>query len=53
VREATVTLFQGLPEEAWSRAGTANGRPVTVRAIAWITAGHLLHHLAVIQDRYL
>jgi hypothetical protein len=53
VREATVTLFQGLPEEAWSRAGVANGKPITVRAIAWITAGHLLHHLAVIQDRYL
>jgi Mycothiol maleylpyruvate isomerase N-terminal domain. len=53
VREATVTLFQGLPEEAWSRAGVANGQPITVRAIAWITAGHLLHHLAVVQDRYL
>jgi len=53
VREATVTLFQGLPDEAWSRSGTANGRPVTVRAIAWITAGHLLHHLQVVQERYL
>lgn len=53
VREATVTLLQGLPESAWSRSGTANGRPVTVRAIAWMMAGHLLHHLAIIQDRYL
>ena len=53
VREATVTLFQGLPEESWSRVGTANGRSISVRAIAWITAGHLLHHLQVIQERYL
>ena len=53
VRDASVTLFEGLPAEAWSRGGEANGRPVTVRAIAWITAGHLLHHLEVIQERYL
>ena len=53
VREATVTLFQGLPEVAWARAGTANDRSISVRAIAWITAGHLLHHLQVIQERYL
>ncbi|MBX3134208.1 MAG: DinB family protein [Gemmatimonadaceae bacterium] len=53
VREATVTLYSGLPSEAWTRRGTASESPVSVRAIAWITAGHLLHHLAVVQDRYL
>ncbi len=53
VREATVTLFQGLPEASWTRSGSANGKPVSVRALAWITAGHLLHHLGIIQDRYL
>jgi len=53
VRDASVTLFEGLPAESWSRRGEANGNPVTVRAIAWITAGHLLHHLEVIQERYL
>lgn len=53
VREATVTLFQGLPAESWSRVGTSNGKAITVRAIAWITAGHLLHHLGIIQERYL
>lgn len=53
VREASVTLFEGLPAEAWTRRGVANGKEVTVRAIAWITAGHLLHHMAVIQERYL
>jgi len=53
VRDASVTLFEGLPPEAWSRTGIANGKPITVRALAWITAGHLLHHLEVIQARYL
>jgi hypothetical protein len=53
VRESTVTLFEGLPAEAWTRSGRANGLSVSVRALAWITAGHLLHHLEIIQDRYL
>jgi len=53
VREATVTLFEGLPADAWTRRGTANGVAVSVRALAWITAGHLLHHLEVVQERYL
>lgn len=53
VRDASVTLYQGLPSEAWTRRGEASGKPVSVRGIAWITAGHLLHHLSVIQDRYL
>lgn len=53
VREASVTLFSGLPPEAWTRRGTASGKEISVRGIAWITAGHLLHHMGVIQDRYL
>jgi hypothetical protein len=53
VREASVTLFSGLPSEAWTRRGMASGKEVSVRGIAWITAGHLLHHMGVIQDRYL
>lgn len=53
VREASVTLFSGLPSEAWTRRGMASGKEISVRGIAWITAGHLLHHMSVIQDRYL
>ncbi len=53
VRESTVTLFEGLPAEAWTLRGTANGKGVSVRALAWISAGHLLHHLEIIQDKYL
>lgn len=53
VRESTVTLFEGVPAEAWTRRGRANGVEVSVRALAWITAGHLLHHLGIIQEKYL
>lgn len=53
VRHATVALLDGLPAEAWSRRGTASGKGVSVRALAWIIAGHERHHLAVIRERYL
>ncbi|HEX5831177.1 MAG TPA: DinB family protein [Gemmatimonadaceae bacterium] len=52
VRAATLALFRNLPEEAWSRGGEANGAHVTVRALAWIIAGHERHHLTLIEERY-
>ena len=53
VRNATLSLLQNLPEEAWSRKGVASGNAVTVRALAYIIAGHLSHHIAIVQERYL
>jgi hypothetical protein len=53
VRQSTLTLFRDLPPPAWERRGVASGVPVTVRALAWISAGHLAHHAAIIRDRYL
>jgi uncharacterized damage-inducible protein DinB len=53
VREATVRLFASLPDEAWSRRGVVNGREISVRALAFITAGHARHHLGVLRERYL
>lgn len=52
VREASVLLFQGLDETAWNRRGTASGYEVTVRALAYITAGHAAHHLRVLEQKY-
>ncbi len=52
VRAATVALFAHLPRSAWTRGGTANGVYVSVRAFAWITAGHELHHRALLEERY-
>jgi hypothetical protein len=52
VRQATVSLFRHLPAEAWTRRGTANGAPISVRALAWIIAGHERHHLGTLAERY-
>ena len=52
-RAATAAFFQGLPEPAWARMGTANDYPISVRALAFIVAGHELHHRALLQERYL
>jgi uncharacterized damage-inducible protein DinB len=53
VRAATVALLRGLDGEAWQRRGTANNAEVTVRALAHIIAGHELHHMQVLRERYL
>ena len=52
VRRATVALFRGLPAAAWTRRGVANGSPVSVRALAYIVAGHERHHLETLRTRY-
>jgi len=53
VRRATLALFRSLPEEAWQRSGIASDNAVTVRALAYMTAGHAAHHTNVIRERYL
>jgi hypothetical protein len=53
VRLSNIAMFRTLDEEAWSRVGTANNNQVTVRALAFIMAGHLRHHMKVLQERYL
>ena len=53
VRRSTITLFRNLDEVAWTRRGVANKNDVTVRALAFIIAGHELHHRRIIEQRYL
>lgn len=53
VRNATLMLLRGLSEEAWSRRGTASGVELTVRALAYIIAGHERHHLGIVREKYL
>ncbi len=53
VRRATLTLFRNLDEAAWTRRGTANKNEVTVRALAYIVAGHELHHRRMLEEKYL
>ena len=52
VREATLRLLEGLDERALSRIGVASDNAVTVRALAWIIAGHERHHVALLRERY-
>ena len=53
VRRATVSLFRNLDEAAWTRRGVAANNEVTVRALAYIIAGHELHHRRIIEEKYL
>ena len=53
VRVATQAFFQDLPADAWTRRGVASGNPFTVRALAYISAGHVSHHLKILRERYL
>jgi uncharacterized damage-inducible protein DinB len=53
VRQATLFLFRNLDDDAWQRRGTASGAEVSVRALAYITAGHEIHHRDILKRRYL
>jgi hypothetical protein len=51
IRRSHVLLFRGLPDEAWSRYGEANGAALSVRALAYILVGHARHHLGILRQR--
>jgi hypothetical protein len=53
VRRATISLFRNLDDPAWSRRGVANKNEVSVRALAYIIAGHELHHRRILEEKYL
>lgn len=52
-RQSSLYLFKHFSEEAWTRRGTANDSEVSVRALAYIIAGHELHHREVLRSKYL
>ncbi|MET0553841.1 MAG: DinB family protein [Vicinamibacteria bacterium] len=52
VREATLRLLRGLPAEAFARRGVASSGTLSVRALAYVVAGHELHHREVLKTRY-
>jgi hypothetical protein len=53
VRRSTLTLVSGMSEEDWSRKGVANDSEISVSALAYIIAGHELHHVKIIKNNYL
>jgi len=53
VRQSTIFLFRHLDAKSWMRSGLANDSEASVRALAYIIAGHELHHRGVLTSRYL
>lgn len=53
VRQSSLAMFRGFPQEAWTRQGTASGNPMTVRATAYVIAGHERHHMRILREKYL
>lgn len=53
IRLSTLHFFRHLPAEAWPRRGIASGNPFSVRALAYLAAGHVMHHMKVLRERYL
>jgi uncharacterized damage-inducible protein DinB len=53
VRQATIALFRNMPADAWMRSGIASDNRFTVRAMAFLVAGHTTHHLKILRERYL
>ena len=52
MRQANLAVLRRLDEREWAQVGTASGKPVSVRALAWVMAGHPRHHLQVLRERY-
>ena len=52
-RLSTISFFKNIPAQAWGRGGVASDNRFTVRALAYIIAGHLTHHIAILRERYL
>ncbi len=53
VRLATISFFRNMPSEAWNQSGIASDNRFTVRALAFIIAGHLAHHVRILHERYM
>ena len=53
IRASTVAFFRHLPPEAWLRRGVASDYPFSVRALAYVAAGHVIHHTQILKERYL
>ena len=52
VRHGNLMMFRGFAPEAWTRLGVVNGNALSARAGAYVIAGHELHHMRVLREKY-
>jgi hypothetical protein len=52
LRRANLLMLRRLEEPQWQAGGQGDNKPITVRALAYVMAGHVRHHLGVLRDRY-
>jgi hypothetical protein len=52
LRRANLLMLRRLEEPQWQAGGRGDGKPITVRALAYVMAGHVRHHLGILRDRY-
>ena len=53
LRTSTIALYKSFKDESLKRIGTASENRISVRALGYLTAGHMAHHLKVFQERYM
>lgn len=53
IRASTLAFFRALPPDAWTRRGVASDYEFSVRAVAYIIAGHISHHANILNERCL
>jgi hypothetical protein len=52
LRRANLLMLRRLEEPQWQAGGQGDNKPITVRALAYVMAGHVRHHLGILRDRY-
>nr|MBP9884301.1 DinB family protein [Chitinophagales bacterium] len=53
VRKSTIELFSNMNKEMLNSSGIANGQPISVRSILFVIAGHEMHHMRIMLERYI
>jgi hypothetical protein len=51
-RQAILSMIRTFPEASFEEIGSANGNPMSTRALLWIIPGHFMHHFEVLQQAY-
>lgn len=52
LRQSNILLIKNLSPEALDRSGKASGLSITARALVYVLAGHVIHHINVLKEKY-